>query len=50
MNLKPADIAHYLKNSLIVASAVVVLQLVINVPAAYGFARYEFKGKKIRCS
>lgn len=41
------NIAHYLKNSLIVASAVVVLQLVINVPAAYGFARYEFKGKKI---
>lgn len=41
------DIAHYLKNSLIVASSVVVLQLFINVPAAYGFARYEFKGKKI---
>lgn len=40
------NITHYLKNSLIVSSAVVVLQLFINVPAAYGFARYEFRGKK----
>lgn len=41
------DIAHYMKNSLIVSAGVVALQAVINIPAAYGFARYEFKGKKI---
>ena len=36
------DILYYLKNSVIVAVSVVVLQLFINIPAANGFARYEF--------
>lgn len=40
------DILYYLKNSVIVAVSVVVLQLFINIPAAYGFARYEFRGKR----
>ena len=31
---------------MIVAVSVVVLQLFINIPAAYGFARYEFRGKR----
>ena len=39
--------AHYLKNSLLVSGGVVLLQAFINIPAAYGFARYEFKGKKL---
>ena len=42
----PIDILYYLKNSVIVAVSVVVLQLFINIPAAYGFARYEFRGKR----
>ena len=40
------DIPPYFWNSFLVALSVVLLQAVINVPAAYGFARYEFKGKK----
>lgn len=39
------DMAFYFKNSLIVSLGVVLLQTVINIPAAYGFARYDFKGK-----
>ena len=37
----------FLKNSLIVVVAVIVLQMIVVVPAAYAFAKYEFKGKKI---
>lgn len=40
------DIPRYFKNSLLVALGVVVFQAIFNIPAAYGFARYEFKGKK----
>lgn len=40
------DILYYFRNSALVALGVVVLQALINVPAAYGFARYDFKGKK----
>lgn len=44
--LEKIDMVHYLKNSLLVSFGVVLLQLVINVPAAYGFARFSFKGKR----
>lgn len=40
------DIPLYFRNSLVVSLGVVLLQTVINIPAAYGFARYEFRGKK----
>ncbi len=40
------DMLYYFRNSALVALGVVVLQALINVPAAYGFARYNFKGKK----
>lgn len=36
----------YLKNSLSIIVSVIALQMVIMVPAAYAFAKYEFKGKK----
>lgn len=39
------DIPHYFLNSVLVALGVVLLQTLINIPAAYGFARYDFKGK-----
>ena len=42
------DIIHYFKNSILVSTAVVILQAFINIPAAYGFARYDFKGKKVK--
>ncbi len=35
----------YLRNSLFVAFSVLVLQYIIIIPAAYGFARGKFKGK-----
>ena len=41
------DIPHYFYNSLLVSIGVVALQTIINIPAAYGFARYDFKGKNI---
>lgn len=37
----------YLKNSLTIIVSVIVLQMVIMVPAAYAFAKYEFKGRKL---
>lgn len=37
----------YTKNSIIVTLSVIVLQFIIMIPAAYGFARYDFKGKGI---
>ena len=37
----------YLRNSLTIIVTVITLQMVIMVPAAYAFAKYEFKGKKL---
>jgi sn-glycerol 3-phosphate transport system permease protein len=42
--------ALYLKNSIIVTLSIVVVQFLILIPAAYGFARYHFKGKQIMFS
>lgn len=39
------EFGKYLVNSIIVVVAVTVLQLIIMVPAAYAFAKYNFKGK-----
>ena len=41
------NLFYYLKNSILVSTIVVILQLLINIPAAYGFARFEFKGKRL---
>jgi sn-glycerol 3-phosphate transport system permease protein len=37
----------YLKNSLIVTFSIIILQMLTMVPAAYAFAKYEFRGKRI---
>lgn len=37
----------FLKNSVIVVVCVIVLQMLVVIPAAYAFAKYQFKGKKI---
>lgn len=37
----------YFKNSVITTFATLILQVVIMIPAAFAFAKYEFKGKKI---
>jgi sn-glycerol 3-phosphate transport system permease protein len=39
--------AAYLKNSLIVTFSILIIQFFLIVPAAYGFARYNFQGKRI---
>lgn len=39
-------IAQYFKNSVIVSLAVLVLQYLVIVPAAYSLSRHEYKGKK----
>ncbi|AIQ58746.1 carbohydrate ABC transporter permease [Paenibacillus borealis] len=36
---------HYTRNSLIITLGTMIGQLVVVVPAAYAFARYQFKGK-----
>ena len=37
----------YLKNSVLIIVAVIALQVVVMVPAAYAFARYEFRFKRL---
>ncbi len=41
------NILSYIKNTVIVTGAVIVLQLFINVPAAYAFSRWKFFGKNL---
>ena len=41
------DFLHFGKSSILVSISVVLLQALVSVPAAYGFARYSFKGKKL---
>lgn len=35
----------YLRNSIIVVCSVLVIQLLVMIPAAYAFAKYDFRGK-----
>lgn len=44
---KSMPILTYALNSTIVSVSILILQYVVIVPAAYGFARYNFKGKNI---
>lgn len=37
----------FLRNSVIVVAAILVIQLAVMIPAAYGFAKYSFKGKSL---
>ena len=40
-------IAQYFRNSVIVSIAVLILQYLIIVPAAYSLSRHEYRGKKL---
>ena len=40
------DFLHYTKNSIIVTFGTLLGQVIFVIPAAYAFARYNFKGKK----
>ncbi len=44
---KSIHFMHYLKNSVITTVGILVAQLLTVVPAAYAFARFDFKGKGI---
>lgn len=37
----------YAKNSIIITTSIIVIQLLIMIPAAYAFARYDFFGKNV---
>jgi multiple sugar transport system permease protein len=39
--------AKYFRNSAVVACSTVVLTLLIAIPAAYGFARFRFRGRRL---
>lgn len=44
--LSPYPITRYVGNSLFVSSSVTILSLIVNTPAAYAFARFEFPGRQ----
>ena len=44
--LANSNVLHTLLNSLIVVSSAVALGLIVGAPAAYGIARYRFRGRK----
>ncbi len=39
------NLGNYIKNSVVVTLSIIVLQTLIMIPAAYAFAKYDFKGK-----
>lgn len=45
--LEMVDVPLFLKNSLIVSFAVLILQYIVIIPAAYGFARCRFRFKNL---
>jgi sn-glycerol 3-phosphate transport system permease protein len=45
--LKGMDLGMYLKNTVLIIIGIMVLQVLIMVPAAYAFAKLDFKGKNL---
>lgn len=41
------DLFMYVKNTVIIVICIIVMQLFVMIPAAYAFARYEFKGRDL---
>lgn len=41
------NLLNYAKNSVVITMSIIILQIVVMVPAAYAFAKYEFKGKNL---
>ena len=42
-----APFLTYLKNSILIVGSIIVANVIIMIPAAYAFAKYEFCGKKL---
>ena len=47
LSARNVDVMQYLSNSVIITVGTIALQMVIMIPAAYAFARFEFFGKNI---
>lgn len=45
--LDELDVAHFMKNSIVVSLSVLVLQYIVIIPAAYAFARVKFPGRSL---
>lgn len=45
--LAELDVAHFMKNSIVVSVSVLVLQYIVIIPAAYAFARVKFPGRSL---
>lgn len=45
--LTKMNLLSYAKNSIIITLATIILQIIVMVPAAYAFAKYNFKGKSL---
>lgn len=43
--IQELDLMYYINNTLIITVAVIVLQIITTVPAAYSLAKYEYRGK-----
>ena len=41
------NLLSYAKNSVIITLSIIVLQTVVMIPAAYAFAKYQFRGKNL---
>ncbi|GAB6169384.1 sugar ABC transporter permease [Clostridium carnis] len=44
--IKETDFILWVKNSLLICTAVAIIQLVLSVPAAFAFSKLRFKGRK----
>lgn len=47
LSARNVDVMQYLTNSVIITVGTIALQMLIMIPAAYAFARFEFFGKNI---
>lgn len=48
--LEKMNVLRYMKNTLIVTLSCIAMEMVVLVPAAYAFAKYEFAGKSLMFS
>jgi len=48
--LHKMKLLNYVKNSVIVTVCAIAIQMIVMIPAAYAFARYDFKGKNLMFS
>jgi sn-glycerol 3-phosphate transport system permease protein len=47
LGARNVDVLRYLRNSILITAGTIALQMLLLVPAAYAFARFEFFGKNV---